>query len=222
MVTNRQVFFYQIYRSIEAFIRQTRQDHLPELSVTSEDSTICIQVRRKQIWKDSLRAFKQPRFTRRKWLKIEFVGESPIDDGGPRREYFCLGMHELCHNNALFQGALDKRIPVHNLHFLSSKEYREVGRFFAMSILQGGPAPQFLSPTIAHYLLFGDEGLQPEISEIPDSQVRVKVQKAHIHAQKYINHIRHSYNLYFKWFIVTCMHRWIFANSTLNISSLRT
>ena len=185
---------------------------MPEFSVTSEDSTICIQVRRKHIWKDSLRAFKQPRFTTRKWLKIEFVRESAIDDGGPRREYFCLGMHELCHNNALFQGALDKRIPVHNLHFLSSKEYREVGRFFAMSILQGGPAPQFLSPTIAHYLLFGDEGLQPEI---PD-------QKAHIHAQKYINHIRHSNNLYFKWFIVTCMHRWIFANSTLNISSLRT
>lgn len=167
-------------RSIETIIHQARQNQLPEFSVTSEDSTTCIQVRRKYIWKDSLRAFKQPGFTARKWLQIEFVGESAIDDGGPRREYFRLGMQELQQNNALFQGVLDKRIPVHNLHLLSSKEFREVGRFFAMSILQGGPAPQFLSPTIAHYLLCGDEGLQPEISDIPDSEVWAKVQKVYI------------------------------------------
>lgn len=172
--------FFNLYnRSAETIIRQARRDHLPDFDVTSEDSTTCIQVRRKHIWKDTLRAIKQPGFTTRKWLKIEFVGESAIDDGGPRREYFRLGMHELRQNSALFQGALDKRIPVHNLHLLNNKEYREVGRFFAMSILQGGPAPQFLSPTIAHYLLYGDEGLQPEISDIPDCEVRAKVQKVH-------------------------------------------
>ena len=71
-----------------------------------------------------------------------------------------------------------KRVPSHNLQLLSNKEYRDVGRFFAMSILQGGPSPQFLSPTVAHYLLQGDEGLQPEISEIPDSEIWAKVQKA--------------------------------------------
>ena len=145
------VFTYN--RSTEAIIRQARQDFLPEFDVTAEDSTTFLQVRRKHIWKDSLRAFKQRGFTPRKWLKIEFVGESAIDEGGPRREYFRLGMQELQRNNALFQGALGKRVPSHNLQLLSNKEYRDVGRFFAMSILQGGPSPQFLSPTVAHYLL---------------------------------------------------------------------
>ena len=45
-----------------------------------------------------------------------------------------------------------------------------------MSILQGGPSLQFFSPTVAHYLLQGDEGLQPEISEIPDNENWAKVQ----------------------------------------------
>lgn len=172
------ILIYLYNRSTETIIQQARRDHIPEFNSTSEDSTTYIQVRRKYVWKDTLRAFKQPRFTTRKRLKIEFIGESAIDDGGPRREYFRLGMHELRQNSALFQGALDKRVPVHNLHLLNSKEYREVGRFFAMSILQGGPAPQFLSPTVAHYLLHGDEGLQPEIADIPDCEVRAKIQKA--------------------------------------------
>ena len=47
-----------------------------------------------------------------------------------------------------------------------------------MSILQGEPSPKFLSPTVAHYLLQGDEGLQPVISEIPDSEMRARVRKA--------------------------------------------
>ena len=87
-------------------------------------------------------------------------------------------MQKLHWNNVLFQGALGKRISSHNLQLLSNKEYRDMGRFFAVSILQGGPSLQFLSPTVAHYLLQGDEGLQPEISEIPDSEIRAKVQKA--------------------------------------------
>ena len=172
------MYAFTYKRSTEAFICQAHWDFLPEFDVTAEDSTTPLQVRRKHIWKDSLHAFKQCRFTPRKRLKIEFIGESAIEEGWPRREYFHLGMQELHQNNALFQVALGKRIPSHNLQLLSNKEYRDVGRFFVMSILQGGPSPQFLSPTVAHYLLQGDEGLQPEISEIPDSEIRAKVQKA--------------------------------------------
>ena len=79
--------FYLYNRSIEAIIHQARQDHLPEYS---EESTTCLQVRRKHIWKDTLRGFKQPRFTIRKWLKVEFVGESAIDDGGGQKRVLSL------------------------------------------------------------------------------------------------------------------------------------
>ena len=74
------VFTYN--RSTEAIIHQARRDVLPKFDVTAEDSTTSLQVRRKYMWKDSLRAFKQRGFTPRKWLKIEFVGESAINEGG--------------------------------------------------------------------------------------------------------------------------------------------
>ena len=83
------VFTYN--RSTEAVIRQARQDFLPEFDITAEDSITFLQVRRKHIWKDSLCAFKQRGFTPRKWLKIKFVGESAIDEGGPEGNTFALG-----------------------------------------------------------------------------------------------------------------------------------
>ena len=98
------------------------------------------------VCKDNLCAFKQRELTPGKWLKIEFVGKSAIDEG-----VISPGMYELWQNSALFQGALDKHVPFYNLQLLSNTEYRDVGRFFAMSILPGGLSPQFLSPTIAHY-----------------------------------------------------------------------
>ena len=79
-----------------------RSRHLP-LDSSSEDSKMCIRVRRKFVWKDTLRAFKRPGFATDKWLMVEFVGESAIDDGGPRREYFRWGMKEVQQSNALFQ-----------------------------------------------------------------------------------------------------------------------
>ena len=90
----------------------------------------------------------------KKWLEIQFIGEAAVDDGGPRREYFHWGMQELSNNNSIFQGQVNRRVPTHNVQFLCNKEYQDVGRFFALSILQGGTPPRFLAPTIAHYLVF--------------------------------------------------------------------
>ena len=172
-----------------------RSHHLPD-SNFSEDSTTFIQVRRKKIWKDTLRAFKQSRFTARKWLKVEFIGEAAIDDGGPRREFFRWGMQEICQNNALFQGTSKARVPTHNVHLLCNKEYQEVGTFFAMSILQGGPAPQFLAPTIAHYILYGSVGLQARSTDIPDGEIRAKVQKVSVPLKSNCIHI-HTHSNFF-------------------------
>ena len=43
--------------------------------------------------------------------------------------------------------------------------------FFAMSILQGGPDPQFLAPIIAHYILHGSDGIQARTCDIPDLEI---------------------------------------------------
>ena len=107
------------------------------------DSTVKIQMRRKKIWKDTLRAFRQQDFTTKKWLQVEFIGEAAVDDGGPRREYFRWGMQEICNNSSLFQGQGNARVPTHNVHLLCNKEYQDIGRFFALSILQVEPLLAF-------------------------------------------------------------------------------
>lgn len=108
---------------------------------------------------------------------VEFVGESAIDDGGPRREYFRWVMKEVQQSNALFQGQENQRVPRHNLQLLSSQQFAYVGRFFALSILQGGPTPAFLAPSVARYLLSGLKELKPSPDEIADGDIREKVQK---------------------------------------------
>lgn len=60
---------------------------LPDYEL-SEDATMRIQMRRRRIWKDTSRAFKEPGFTPCNGLKVNFIGEAAIDDGGPQRELF--------------------------------------------------------------------------------------------------------------------------------------
>ena len=59
--------------------------------------------------------------------------------------------------------------PVHNMSALMEKMYFSVGRMFAASVLQGGPAPTFLAESIADYLLYGLEGVDTHSEDVPCS-----------------------------------------------------
>ena len=48
-----------------------------------------ITVRWRSIWKDSVVALRRT-FDERKPIIVTFLGESGVDNGGPRREYFML------------------------------------------------------------------------------------------------------------------------------------
>ena len=52
---------------------------------------------------------------------------------------------------------------------LMEKTYLSVGRMFAASVLQGGPAPTFLAESIAEYLLYGLEGVGTHKEDVPSS-----------------------------------------------------
>ena len=41
-----------------------------------------------------------------------------------------------------------------------------------MSLIQGGPSPNFLAPSIAWYFANGLEGLSPSVQELADVHVR--------------------------------------------------
>lgn len=50
--------------------------------------------------------------------------------------------------------------------------YTYIGQLMAMSIIQGGPAPTFLAPSIAQYLATGATGMKPSVEELPDENQR--------------------------------------------------
>ena len=82
----------------------------------SEDNediqSIC--VRRSAVFTDALRSFSKQSFCADKILKVEFFNDSAVDDGGPRREFFHLLMHEIF-KSSLFAGFPYNVVPVHNI-----------------------------------------------------------------------------------------------------------
>lgn len=69
------------------------KDLVTELAKNVQPVKIRISVRRKSVFKDYLETAKKPWFNGRRMLKVTFIGEPAVDDGGPRREFFS-GLHE--------------------------------------------------------------------------------------------------------------------------------
>lgn len=113
-----------------------------------------ITVRRKRLWEDALRRFKEG-LPFHKPLSVTFVGEPAIDQGGPLREFLRLLVACIASNNMLFTGDETARVPTHNIIQLQNKTYQHVGEMLAVTIVHGGPAPAFFSPAVANYILYG-------------------------------------------------------------------
>ena len=64
------------------------KDLVTELAKNVEPVKIRISVRRKSVFKDYLETAKKPWFNYRRMLKVTFIGEPAVDDGGPHREFF--------------------------------------------------------------------------------------------------------------------------------------
>ena len=84
--------------------------------MTQLDDGDCYQrlhVRRSHLVADTLRAFSKPTFDVSKSLKVVFVGEPSVDEGGPRREFFQLALKEIFAHSGLFSGWPTNVLPLH-------------------------------------------------------------------------------------------------------------
>jgi hypothetical protein len=83
------------------------------VTVLSDDKTNShrLTVRRRNIFSDAKRGF--ARFDESKLLRITFLGESAIDDGGPKREFMIL-MGAIANNGSIMYGPPNKRLVRHN------------------------------------------------------------------------------------------------------------
>ena len=111
------------------------QHQLKVISGENEEDLQLINVRRKYIFEDAMRAFTKSSFTVSKMLKVRFISEQAQDEGGPRREFFCQLMKEALQQPTLFIGWPDHVIPVHNITAVSENKFYVIGKMIATSII---------------------------------------------------------------------------------------
>ena len=133
-----------------------------------------IHVRRNHIWNDALRSLAKASFNPLMPVRVTFIGEPAIDEGGPRREFFTLALAKMAEDMSIFHGPDSSRSFVHNVHGVRKRVFYMAGMFVALSLANGGPGLECLSETIYSYLCFGlREGkIIPKIDDIPDVDVK--------------------------------------------------
>lgn len=122
----------------------------------SKENHARIKVRRSMIWDDAkmkLRRFDADQ-SWAKLLKVQFVGEAAVDEGGPKRE-FAASVHKSVQASMLFTGKVGQRCFSNNFSALQQEEYKLYGQFCAWTLLQGCPPPSFFAPPVADFILYG-------------------------------------------------------------------
>ena len=120
---------------------------------TDEEDRQRIHVRRSHLITDAIRAFSKSTFNASKMLKVVFVGEPSVDEGGPRREFFQLAMKDAFTTTGLFAGWPENVVPVHNVGAVVNNDYYVIGKIVATCLVQGGQPPACFCTAVADYLI---------------------------------------------------------------------
>ena len=153
------------------------QNHRVKLLSYDDDDTRRITVRRKHILQDTLTALRIKPWVSSKHIQVTFVGEPGVDDGGPRREYFRLLLNSIARNNTYFTGSPERRLPLPNALATQDKVFFHIGQMLALSLMNDGPCASWLAPSCVSYLLGTEDTDDLPIEDIPDPDIRVKVNK---------------------------------------------
>lgn len=136
-----------------------------------------IHIRRSQLFVDAMRAFSKPTFNASKMLKVVFIGEPSVDDGGPRREFLQLLMRDAFATSGLFAGWPQHVVPLHNVQAVANNKFYVIGKMMAVCLVQGGQPPVCFAPAVADFLVHDEVRCDPSISDIPDYSVQQALQK---------------------------------------------
>ena len=80
-------------------------------------------------------------------------------------------------SNYIFCGEDTRRVPVHSVVELEKRTFFHVGTIFALSLLHGGPAPSFLAPAVADYIIHGVQTVDVSAEDVPAREMREKIVK---------------------------------------------
>ena len=88
--------------------------------VVNKDITKRLTIRRAHIFDDAVMALST--IDEKQQVRIRFLGESAVDDGGPRREFFMLLMGAIANNGSILDGPPNRRLLRHNADAFEVKD----------------------------------------------------------------------------------------------------
>ena len=146
---------------------QEKLKNLKEAEVNCNEY-LRLKVRRQHVWEDTLHKLKciQPEDLS-KQIKIQFIGEPAVDQGGPSREFFSLI------NSAAQAKLMSGTVFRHNVSSLQGKDFLFFGQLTALRLMHGSPGPKCFSKSAVDYILGSPiESLEPDIDELANIEVK--------------------------------------------------
>ena len=130
------------------------------------------------MWKDTIRALSRLSFNSKKAVRVTFLGDAGVDEGGPGREYFYLTLQCIAEDNSIFQGPCERRSFKHNPQALLERKYYYAGQLIALSLANGGPGFPCLSEAVYSYLCYGlNVRILPTMDDISDDDIKNKLEQ---------------------------------------------
>ncbi|XP_058877033.1 G2/M phase-specific E3 ubiquitin-protein ligase-like [Acipenser ruthenus] len=96
--------------------------------------------------------------------------EGAVDRGGPTREFLTLLMQTL-QNSKICEGSEDWKNVTCDSQALRDDDYFLAGRIIAVSLVHGGPSPNFFSQTLYDSLAYDPQQVTPSVKDICDRDI---------------------------------------------------
>ncbi|XP_076141258.1 uncharacterized protein LOC143123864 isoform X2 [Alosa pseudoharengus] len=156
------------------------EEILQELSSKISTKETCrFNINRSSVWDGAVRGFQRASYDPNFRMSVKFSddmgkNEESVDLGGPRREFLRL-LIEAIAMSPMFEGKENRKTLAINSTALREDWYYTAGRAISVSLVHGGPPPNFLSPLV--FSLLTDSSPKPEMEDIADSELLEKVQR---------------------------------------------
>uniref|UniRef100_A0A1Y1LU81 HECT domain-containing protein n=2 Tax=Photinus pyralis TaxID=7054 RepID=A0A1Y1LU81_PHOPY len=147
------------------------------------ESVTYFNVNREDIFLTCKLALQRKSFNPFNRLSVNFVDsdentEGAIDGGGPSAEMFRLCMSYFL-TSCLFDGNNESKNLTYCIEQLQANNYYYCGQIIGMSILHGFGGPNFISQALFDFLLYGIDGMAPNIDDVPEGTLKTILHTMH-------------------------------------------
>ncbi|MGH0144180.1 UNVERIFIED_CONTAM: hypothetical protein FKN15_044872, partial [Acipenser sinensis] len=127
------------------------------------------------IWDGTLCGFKCKTYKPKNRISVMFSdsdgnSEGAVDRGGPTREFLTLLM-QTRQNSKIFEGSEDWKNLTSLSQALRDDDYFLAGKIIAISLVHGGPSPNFCSRTLYDSLTYDPQQVTPSVKDVCDRDI---------------------------------------------------